>query len=68
MNPVNNENVLEVQGIAMSFGGLMALSILNFQVKRGIIKGIIGPNGAGKTTLFYIITGSFPPTNGTIRF
>ncbi len=68
MNPVNNENVLEVQGIAMSFGGLMALSNLNFQVKRGIIKGIIGPNGAGKTTLFNIITGSFPPTNGTIRF
>lgn len=68
MNAVNNENVLEVQGIAMSFGGLMALSNLNFQVKRGIIKGIIGPNGAGKTTLFNIITGSFPPTNGTIRF
>lgn len=68
MNAVNDENVLEVQGLAMSFGGLMALSNLNFQVKRGMIKGIIGPNGAGKTTLFNIITGSFPPTNGTIRF
>ena len=68
MNAVNDENFLEVQGIAMSFGGLMALSNLDFQVKRGMIKGIIGPNGAGKTTLFNIITGSFPPTNGTIRF
>jgi branched-chain amino acid transport system ATP-binding protein len=46
----------------------MALSNLNFRVKRGIIKAIIGPNGAGKTTLFNIITGSFSPTEGTVRF
>lgn len=52
----------------MAFGGLMALSNLNFRVKRGIIKAIIGPNGAGKTTLFNIITGSFPPTEGTVWF
>ena len=52
----------------MAFGGLMALINQNFQVKRGIIKCIIGPNGAGKTTLFNVITGFFPPTEGTIRF
>lgn len=68
MNRVVEENVLDVQGVAMAFGGLMALSNLNFQVKKGAIKAIIGPNGAGKTTLFNIITGSFPPTEGTIRF
>jgi len=68
MDTVREENVLEVQKVVMAFGGLMALSNLNFRVKRGIIKAIIGPNGAGKTTLFNIITGSFPPTEGTVRF
>ena len=68
MNAVGDENVLEVQGVVMAFGGLMALSNLDFQVKRGMIKAIIGPNGAGKTTLFNVITGSFPPTEGTVRF
>jgi branched-chain amino acid transport system ATP-binding protein len=52
----------------MAFGGLMALSNLDFEVRRGMIKAIIGPNGAGKTTLFNIITGSFSPTEGTVRF
>lgn len=62
------ENILEVEDLVMAFGGLMALINLNFQVKKGIIKAIIGPNGAGKTTLFNVITGSFPPTEGTVRF
>jgi len=62
------EYVLELQGVVMTFGGLMALSDLNFKVRRGMIKAIIGPNGAGKTTLFNVITGSFPPTQGTVMF
>ncbi len=68
MNRVVAENILDVQGVAMVFGGLMALSNLNFQVKKGTIKAVIGPNGAGKTTLFNIITGSFPPTKGMVKF
>lgn len=62
------KNILEVEQVAMAFGGLMALINQNFRVKEGIIKSIIGPNGAGKTTLFNVITGFFPPTQGTIRF
>jgi len=68
MNDTRVENILEVQGVVMTFGGLMALFKPDFKVKRGTIKAIIGPNGAGKTTLFNIITGFFPPTEGTIRF
>ncbi len=62
------ENILKVEDLVMAFGGLMALIDLNFQVKKGMIKAIIGPNGAGKTTIFNVITGSFPPTEGTVRF
>jgi len=68
MNFVEEENILELNRVAMAFGGLMALTNFSFQVKRGKIKAIIGPNGAGKTTLFNIITGSFPPTGGSIMF
>ena len=68
MNDPTAENILEVKGVVMSFGGLMALFKPDFKVKKGIIKAIIGPNGAGKTTLFNIITGFFTPTEGTVRF
>jgi branched-chain amino acid transport system ATP-binding protein len=68
MTVVNGENILEVQGVVVVFGGLMALSNLSFQVKKGMIKAVIGPNGAGKTTLFNVITGSFPPIKGSISF
>ncbi len=68
MNDTTVENILEVQGVVMAFGGLMALFKPDFKVKRGTIKAIIGPNGAGKTTLFNIITGFFAPNEGTVRF
>jgi len=62
-----NRFILEVEDVVMKFGGLVALIDQNFKVQRGIIKAIIGPNGAGKTTLFNVITGYFPPTEGTVR-
>jgi len=68
LNELRTENILEVEDVMMAFGGLTALINLNFQVESGIIKAIIGPNGAGKTTLFNVITGTFPPTEGAIRF
>jgi len=63
-----SQTILQVADIKMAFGGLLALLDLRFTVRQGTIKAIIGPNGAGKTTLFNIITGIFPPTDGTIRF
>jgi branched-chain amino acid transport system ATP-binding protein len=55
-------------GVTKRFGGLVALNNIDFHVEEGEIVGLIGPNGAGKTTLFNVISGTFPPTKGTIKF
>jgi len=68
MDGTDEEYILEVEDVIMTFGGLMALNNPDFKVKQGMIKAIIGPNGAGKTTLFNLITGVFPPTEGRILF
>lgn len=60
--------MLLLQGISKRFSGLAALSQVSFGAEEGVIKGVIGPNGAGKTTLFNIITGVFPPSEGSITF
>ena len=50
-----------------SFGGIRAVSNASLTVGAGEIHALIGPNGAGKTTLFNLVSGLFPPDNGTIR-
>jgi len=60
--------MLTLQGVSKRFSGLTALSQVSFSAEEGVIKGVIGPNGAGKTTLFNIITGVFPPTEGSVTF
>lgn len=60
--------LLEVSGLTKHFGGLAAVSQLDFHVNKGEITGLIGPNGAGKTTVFNLITGVFPPTRGKMTF
>lgn len=57
---------LKIEGLTKSFGGLMAVHYLNFQVERGEILGLIGPNGSGKTTVLNLITGFLKPSSGTI--
>lgn len=63
-----NGLILKVAGVQKSFGGLMALNDISFDLERNKIFGIIGPNGAGKTTLFNLISGSMPLDQGTIFF
>jgi branched-chain amino acid transport system ATP-binding protein len=60
--------LLEVRGLSKNFGGLAAVSGLDFDVNEGEILGIIGPNGAGKSTVFNMICGSISPTSGTLIF
>ncbi|MGQ9477524.1 MAG: ABC transporter ATP-binding protein [Candidatus Bipolaricaulia bacterium] len=60
--------LLEVEGLTMRFGGLLALDRLSFAVEEGRIVGLIGPNGAGKTTVFNLISRFYDPTGGRIRF
>ena len=60
--------LLEGRKISKSFGGVQALSQVDFTVERGTIVGLIGPNGAGKTTLFNAVAGAFKPTSGRIVF
>jgi branched-chain amino acid transport system ATP-binding protein len=59
---------LEIKALSKSFGGLMALFNLDFEVDEKEIVGLIGPNGSGKTTLFNAIMGSFKCDQGSILF
>ena len=60
--------VLEVRNLTKRFGGLTAVTGLDFDVFEGEILGVIGPNGAGKSTTFNLIAGAFPATGGEVRF
>ena len=60
--------VLELRDVNMSFGGLVAVNNLCFQLFEGEILSIIGPNGAGKTTVFNLISGIYPPHAGSIAY
>jgi branched-chain amino acid transport system ATP-binding protein len=60
--------VLEVRGLTKRFGGLTAVSNLDFDVRESEILGMIGPNGAGKSTTFNVIAGTYPASAGEVRF
>jgi branched-chain amino acid transport system ATP-binding protein len=60
--------ILEGQDVTKYFGGLAAVSHVNFHIDQGEIVGLIGPNGAGKTTLFNLISGAIPFKSGGIIF
>ena len=61
-------SLLSATGIAKRFGGVHALSDVDFTIRHGEIYGLIGPNGAGKTTLFNVLTGIYPRDGGDFVF
>lgn len=60
--------LLALESVSRSFGGLVAVSGLDFAIEPGAIVAMIGPNGAGKSTVFNLITGIYPPSAGRIVF
>ena len=61
-------SLLELEDVAVSFGGLRALDGISFSVEEGEILGLIGPNGSGKSTAFNVITGAVRADSGRVRF
>jgi branched-chain amino acid transport system ATP-binding protein len=64
---MSGDIILDVAGLSMRFGGVVAVNDLSFTAERRRITALIGPNGAGKTTVFNCITGFYKPTSGAIR-
>ncbi len=71
-DPDNGEmhmnNILQMQNISKSFGGVHALDDVHLTVGRGEIHALMGENGAGKSTLMNVLTGVIPMDEGTIEF
>jgi branched-chain amino acid transport system ATP-binding protein len=65
---MSHDLILKVAGIRVTFGGIVALDGVTFEVPRGAIVGLIGPNGAGKTTLFNCLSRVYVPEAGEMIF
>ena len=63
-----SNNLLEVNSLKKSFGGLQAVDIDNLILRKNELTSIIGPNGAGKTTFFDLISGFQSSDNGEVIF
>jgi branched-chain amino acid transport system ATP-binding protein len=59
-------DILQTEGLGISFGGLKAVSNVDLAAKANNITTVIGPNGAGKTTLFNLISGALKPGYGRV--
>jgi branched-chain amino acid transport system ATP-binding protein len=59
--------VLSVAGVRKTFGGLVAVNDLSFEVRKGELYGLIGPNGSGKSTMLNLISGALKPDVGEIK-
>ncbi|WPB56268.1 ABC transporter ATP-binding protein [Xylophilus sp. GOD-11R] len=65
---MSTEVLLQARQVSRRFGGLLANSDIDAEIRQGEILGLIGPNGAGKSTFFNLIAGALPPSSGTFTF
>lgn len=68
MSPSNNDFILAVEGLTVSFDGFKAVNDMSLYLEPQEIRVIIGPNGAGKTTVLDLICGKTRATEGSIKF
>jgi len=68
MMPTNNDFILAVEGLTVSFDGFKAVNDMSLYLEPQEIRVIIGPNGAGKTTVLDLICGKTRATEGSIKF
>lgn len=61
-------SLLKLENTTIRFGGLVAVEYVNLTIEKGEILALIGPNGAGKSTIFNMVTGIYPPHEGSIYF
>ena len=68
IGPGGEGELLVVQGVTKSYGGVKPAQDVSFRLQRGHIHALIGPNGAGKSTMINMLTGVIEPDAGVIRF
>jgi len=67
-NVLDNDPILVADGVTRRFGGLVAVSKVDFTIPERAIVSLIGPNGAGKTTFFNVLLGVIDPSDGSVEF
>lgn len=67
-NSISMQPQLSIRDVVVTFGGIVALDRISFDLPRGQILGLIGPNGAGKTTFFNCLSRLYTPNSGDILF
>jgi branched-chain amino acid transport system permease protein len=68
IGPAGTGELLVVQGVSKSYGGVKPAQDVSFRLQRGHIHALIGPNGAGKSTMINMVTGVVDPDSGSIKF
>ena len=66
MKSTTDDAILQVRGLTVRFGSLVAVDGVGFDAQRGHITAVIGPNGAGKSSLFNLISGAIRPSAGEV--
>jgi len=68
VSPVTGAEIIKTENVTKRFGELVAVDHVNYVLRENEVAGIVGSNGAGKTTFFNLITGYYPPDEGTILY